>query len=93
MRYSNIQCVLKGMYGLPQAEILANKSLEQHVNVHGYKQRKIDHGLWKHKTWPITFTLVVHDFGAKYIRKKHSKHSMSILKQHYKTLADWTGSE
>ena len=81
------------MYGLPQAVLLVNTSLECHLNAHGYKQMKNEHGLWQHKTWQITFTLVVHDFGAKYIRKKHSEHSMSILKQHYKTLADLTGSK
>jgi hypothetical protein len=55
----------KGMYGLPQAGLIANKLLEKRLNKHGYPQSRIVMGLWKHKTQPIQFTLVVDDFGVK----------------------------
>ena len=42
--------VQKGMYGLPQAGILAQQLLEQRLNQHGYSQSKAVPGLWKHKT-------------------------------------------
>jgi hypothetical protein len=59
--------VTKGMYGLPQAGLLANELLEKRLNKHGYHQSKFVPGLWKHKTRPIMFTLVVDDFGVKYV--------------------------
>ncbi len=45
--YIDIQ---KGMYGLPQAGILAQKLLEKQLNEHGYSQIKAVLGLWTHKT-------------------------------------------
>jgi hypothetical protein len=38
----------RGMYGLPQAGLLANKLLEKRLNKHGYRQSKLVPGLWKH---------------------------------------------
>ncbi|KAL7478060.1 hypothetical protein ACHAW6_003843 [Cyclotella cf. meneghiniana] len=38
--------VTKGMYGLPQAGLLAYKLLEKRLNKHGYFQSKIIPGLW-----------------------------------------------
>ncbi len=42
--------IQKGMYGLPQAGILAQQLLEQRLNEHGYQQSQITPGLWKHTT-------------------------------------------
>ena len=61
--------VTKGMYGLPQVGLLAHELLEERLNKHGYFQSKLVPGLWTHKTRPITFTLVVDDFGVKYVGK------------------------
>ena len=47
--------IRKGMYGLPQAGILANKLLQQNLAKFGYFQYKHTSGLWKHHTRPITF--------------------------------------
>ena len=41
--------VRKGMYGLPQAGILAQKLLEERLEKHGYKQSKHTPGFWKHE--------------------------------------------
>ena len=72
--------IRKGMYGLPQAGILAQQLLEQRLNEHGYSQSKAVPGLWTHKTRPISFTLVVDDFGVKYVGKEHVMHLINILK-------------
>jgi hypothetical protein len=56
--------VVKGMYRIPQAGLLANELLEKRLNKHGYYQSKLVPGLWKHKTRPIQFTLVVDHFGV-----------------------------
>ncbi len=92
----------KGMYGLPQAGILAQELLEKQLNEHGYSQSKAVLGLWTHKTQSISFTLVVDDFGVKYVGKEHAMQllvfSKSITKflrigQAVNTLElPWTGT-
>jgi hypothetical protein len=54
----------KEMYGLPQAGILANKLLTKRLSLNGYAPTAHTHGLWRYKTRPIAFTLVVDDFGV-----------------------------
>ena len=83
--------VTKGMYGLPQAGLLANKLLEKRLNKNGYYQSKLVPGLWKHEKRAIQFTLVVDDFGVKYEQKKDAEHLMKTLKKHYTVSEDWTG--
>jgi len=58
--------IRKGMYGLPQAGILANNELVPHLAAAGYHQCTHTHGLFKHTTRPIMFALVVDDFGTGY---------------------------
>ena len=74
--------VRKGMYGHPQAGIIANELLEKRLNKKGYYQSEQVPGLWTHKLRPISFTLVVDDFGVKYTREQDVLHLMSALKQH-----------
>jgi hypothetical protein len=57
----------KGMYGLPQAGILANKLLAKRLSAHGYYQARHSPGLWLHVSRPISFVLVVDDFAIKYV--------------------------
>ena len=79
----------KGMYGLPQLGLLANELLEERLNKHGYRQRKLVPGFWEHDTLPIQFTLVVDDFGIKYTNKEDVLHLKSVLDQHYTITTDW----
>ncbi len=69
------------------------KLLEQRLNTHGYSQSKAVPGLWTHRTRPISFTLVVDDFGVKYQGREHALHLINILKQNYEIAEDWTGSK
>ena len=78
------------MYGLPHAGLLANKQLEDRLNKHGYQQSKLV-PVWKHKTRPIHFTLVVDDFGVKYTRQEDVDHLKSTMESNYRVMADWTG--
>ena len=71
----------KAVWGLPQAGILANKNLRKELEPHGYHEHENTPGLWYHKTQPISFTLVVDDFGVKYAGKEHVDHLISCLKQ------------
>jgi hypothetical protein len=56
--------IQKGMYGLPQAGILANELLQRNLAKDGYRPTQHTHGLWTHDTRPISFLLVVDDFGV-----------------------------
>ncbi len=57
----NLRCAL---WGLPQAGILANKRLQQKLAPFEYKEHANTPGLWYHETCPISFTLVINDFGV-----------------------------
>jgi hypothetical protein len=48
-------------------------------------------GLWTHATRNIQFTLVVDDFGVKYVGKENADHLISCIKDHYKISEDWEG--
>jgi hypothetical protein len=84
--------IRKGMYGLPQAGILANRKLLPHLAAHGYLPCPHTHGLFKHDTRPIAFSLVVDDFGVRYVGKEHADHLYSTLQSNYTVTADWSGS-
>ncbi len=89
----NVFCkVQRGMYGLPQAGIIAQHLLTKQLNKAGYQQSKITQGYWRHDWHPISFTLVVNNFGVKYIDKNNVEHLMSILKQDYTINTDWEGT-
>ena len=61
--------IRKGMYGLPQAVLIANKLLGKRLAKHEYTQSKIVTRLRTHKWRPIQFTLILNDFGVKYLGK------------------------
>jgi hypothetical protein len=80
------------MYGLPQAGILANELLQRNLAKDGYRPTAHTHGLWKHETRPISFSLVVDDFGVKYVGREHAEHLMECIKNNYNISSDWNGS-
>jgi hypothetical protein len=75
--------VQKGMYGLSQGGILANQLLARRLAIHGYHQTTFTPGLWRHVTRPIQFTLVVDDFGVKYVGAEHAHHLIAALESDY----------
>jgi len=83
--------IRKGMYGLPQAGIIAQQLLEGRLTKHGYRQSATTPGLWKHATCPICFSLVVDDFGIKYVGEEHAQHLLETMQKYYKCSADWEG--
>ncbi len=79
-----------GMYGLPQADILANKLLLQCLGRHGYYGVQHMPGLWKHVSHPIWFK---NNFGVKYISDNNLKQLFSMLHtETYKIVEDWAGN-
>ena len=72
--------VVKGMYGLPQAGLLAQQQLIKRLNKAGYYQSESSPGFWKHEWRPISFSLVVDDFGVKYTSLEDANHLIDTLK-------------
>jgi hypothetical protein len=84
--------IRKGMYGLPQAGIIANNKLRKHLSEFGYIPTKHTPGLWKHKTRPVQFSLVVDDFRVKYVGKDNALHLIDAIKALYECTTDWDGT-
>jgi hypothetical protein len=83
----------RAVWGLPQAGILANKRLRRKLAPFGYYKCVNTPGLWYHVSRPISFTLVVDDFGVKFVGKEHADHLIASIKSTYNKLTeDWTGS-
>jgi len=83
--------ILRGMYGLKQAAILAYKQLVQHLALHGYKPCGNTTGIWEHKTLKTKFALCVDDFMVKYFTKSDAQHLINALKRKYDITIDWSG--
>jgi hypothetical protein len=66
--------IQKGMHGLPQAGILTNELLQRNLDQDGYRPTTHTHGLWTHDNRPISFSLVVDDFGVRYFGREHAEH-------------------
>ena len=64
----------QAIYGLPQAGILANQQLRERLAPFGYYEVAHTPGLWQHVTKPVQFSLVVDDFGVKYVGEEHVHH-------------------
>ena len=73
----------KKMYGHPQAGILAKKLLRKKLAPHGYYEMPHTPGLWKHVSRPIPFTLIVDNFGVKYVGKQYAVNLTNALKTKY----------
>ena len=43
------------------------------------------------KWGPVTFCLVVNEFGVKYVGRKHAEHHITHTQKYYPVLVDWTG--
>jgi hypothetical protein len=76
----------------PQSGLITNELLEKRSNEHGYQQSELVPGLWRHNTHPIQSTLVVNNFGVKYVGEEHARHLKKVLKIHYKLTCNWRGT-
>jgi hypothetical protein len=81
-----------GMYGLKQEGLLANQLLRTRLAPFGYYPVWHTPILWLHKTWQISFTLVVEDFAVQYVGKQHAEHLRNALLQTYELTTDWTAT-
>jgi hypothetical protein len=79
------------MYGIPQAGRITNNELVPHLAAHGYIQAEHTPGLFTLESRPISFTLVIDDFGVKYVGKEHAEHLRDMIASNYKMTTDWSG--
>ena len=81
------------MYGVPQAGVLSHQKLTSILAPHGYALTKNTPGLWTHSSRPITFALVVDNFGVNYVGEEHARHLLNILIENYEGVhEDWGGT-
>ena len=84
--------IVKGMYGLKQAGIIANMELTRHLEKFGYHPVQHTPGLWKQNKRATIFTLVVDDFAIKYASRQDAKHILQALRAKYTISTDWDTS-
>ena len=83
--------IIKGMYGLKQAAILAYSQLKTNLEHHGYFPIPQTVGMWRHKTRKTKFCLCVDDFGIQYHSQADADHLIQALQNFYKITIDWSG--
>ena len=84
--------IRKGIPSLKQADRITNDQLKAHLANFGFTPVPRTPALWKHNTNPIIFSLVVDNFGVKYIGKENANHLIQSLQKVYTISIDCTGS-
>jgi hypothetical protein len=82
----------RGMFGLPQAGILANKLLQDRLTKFDYIEAATTPGLWHHIWRPVMCALIVDNFAIQYVGDAHLDHLCQALKKHYKVSEDIDGT-
>ena len=73
--------IRKDILGFKQAGRIANDRLKAHLAKFGFAPVPITPALWKHDTKPLFFSLIVDDFGVKYIGKENTDHLIQALQK------------
>ena len=68
---------------------LANDLLIARLKKYGYIEATHTPGYWKHLWKPISWTLIVDEFGFKYTNKRHVDKLLKIMSQWYVMKMDW----
>ena len=80
------------MPGLKQAGCIANDRLKAHLAKFGFAPVPRTPALWKNDTKSIFFSLVIDNFGVKYIGKENADYLIQDLQKLYTISLNWTGS-
>ena len=73
----------KGMYGLKQADIIANQELVKHMAPFGWHPVQHPPGLWIHDSRKTLFSLVVDDFFVQYCSTEDAEKNLNALRAKY----------
>jgi hypothetical protein len=84
--------MIKGMYGLKQAGILANQLLQQRLSPFGYYTAQHTYGRWLRTPRPIACSLIVDNFTEKYVVKENAEHFRNALLRSYELTTYWGGT-
>ena len=84
--------IIKAMYGLKQAAVLAYQHIKRALEPHGYYPVVGTTEMWRHKTCNIAFCLCVDDFGIKYFSKFNALHLLQHLGTKYDYTTDLSGT-
>ena len=79
------------IYGLKESGKLVNVELKTVLVSKGYEPCPFTHGLYRHKTRPIAFSLVVDDFGVKYTNINNAEHLENTIKKYCPIKSNWKG--
>lgn len=80
----------RSVCGLPKEEEWQT-STRKKLESAGYFEVPHAPGLWQHIWGPVKFTLVVDDFGVKYVGEDNTNHLVNSLKSEFTISTDWTG--
>ena len=80
----------KGMYGLGSPKLAA---LPMTISLNSLPHMGLLQCLWKRTSYDLTFTLVVDNFGVKYINKPNAQHLLNTLHESYVIREDWAGTK
>jgi hypothetical protein len=76
---------------LPQ-ETIEKYDLNEHAQ-HGKFYIEIQKGMYGlPQTRPISFSLVVDDFGVKFVGREHAEHLMTCIRKNYNISSDWNAT-
>ena len=76
----------------PRSGQISKRSVTSNTEKHGYMEATHTPGYWKHMWKPISWTLIVDDFGFKYTNKRHMDKLLRILSQWHVMKMDWGGT-
>ena len=79
------------MSGIPKLVLRAHDAIVKHLDPYDCHPSSKTTGIWTTKNQPINFTLVVDDFGVKYLIKEHTLHLKEALENKYTVTKDWEG--
>ena len=82
----------KGVYGLPQAALLAYQQVCTHLKLSGYIPIDGTSRMFKHLTCPTILCLCVDDFEIKYFSTDDAHYLLTSLQSKYKYSVDWDGN-
>ena len=82
----------KGIPGLKQSRRIVNDRLQLYLYKFGYAPVVRTPSLWKHATKNIIFSLIIDDFGVRYVGKNNANHLIQALKNLYNVSIYWDGA-
>ena len=81
------------MPGLKQSRRLSRILLTKNLARNVYTQIKQTPSLWNHHTSNLVFSLIVNDFGIKYICKEDADHLIKAFREDYEITEECTGEK